>query len=542
MNPEAEINVRIVRPVEASFAGPNRPWRSRAAAVFLMAAMLLLGRAPAVLAQQVAVREIHLSNGMKVLLLPRHDEATVAAGWVAHVGSANERPGITGIAHLFEHMMFKGSTTIGTRDLAKDGEIINEQERIRDLMRAEESKVRTAWRRGDIDDPAKPDNMTPRWRELAKLFNEQIALQRRILVKNELDKIYTTAGSSGMNAFTSQDMTGYFVTVPANKLELWMWMESDRIFHPVFREFYAERDVVYEERRMRTESTPLGKFAEAFEAMFWTSGNYHWPVLGWPSDVSSISKAQADEFYSIYYAPQNLTAILVGDFDPANAAALAEKYLGRIPAGAKAPPDLVTTEIAQPGEKRMIAEAETNPQVDIWWHTVPFGHKDSYPLDVLAEILSTRTGRLFKGLVLGSKTATDVSVSPDNRKWAGLFEISGEAREGHTPEEVENGIYAELEKLKAEEVPALELQKVKNAFAAHEYRKLSANYPILMQLIEFEGEGDWAAINTYGARVQAVTAAAVKRVAGQYFTKEGRAVGIYRRKTGAAAEPAGQAK
>ena len=407
-------------------------------------------------------------------------------------------------------------------------------------MRAEEEKVRAAWRLGQIADPAKPESMTPRWRELTKQFSEQIGLQRQILVKNELDQIYTKAGSSGMNAFTSEDMTAYFINIPANKLELWMWMESDRIYHPVFREFYAERDVVYEERRMRTESSPLGKFGETFASMFWTSSTYHWPVLGWPSDVSSISKSQADEFYSIYYAPQNLTAILVGDFDPETAAQLAERYFGRIPPGKRLPPDVITTEVNQPAEKRMNAEAETNPQVDIWWHGVPFQHADSYALDVLSQLLSTRTGRLFKALVLGKQVATDSTANQDNRKWAGLFDISGEAREGHTPAEVEQAIYAELEKLKHEEVPPRELQKVKNTFAAYEYRKLSANYPILMQLIQYEGLGDWTAINTYGPRIQKVTAAEVKRVANLYFTKEGRAVATYERKPGAAPAATGK--
>src|SRR5581483_11908822 len=203
------------------------------------------------------------------------------------------------------HMMFKGTTTIGTKNFQEDLRIIKEQERVRDDMRAEERKLRTLYRRGEIDDPFKPENWTPRYRELQKEFNALIEEQRKILVKNEFDRIYSGNGGSGMNAFTSEDMTAYFITVPANKLELWMWMESERIAHPVFREFYAERDVVFEERRMRTDSTPLGKFSEEFESMFWESLPYHWPVIGWPSDISSISKAQADEFYGIYYAPQN---------------------------------------------------------------------------------------------------------------------------------------------------------------------------------------------------------------------------------------------
>jgi predicted Zn-dependent peptidase len=481
-------------------------------------------------AQEVPVIEKTLSNGMKVLMVTRHDEPMVSGGWVAHVGSSNEKPGITGIAHLFEHMMFKGTPTIGTKDYQKDLEIINRQEQIRDQMRDEERKMRAEYRRGKIDDLANPENMTPRWKELKKEFDKLIAEQRQILVKNEFDNVYTTAGGSGMNAFTSHDMTAYFITVPANKLELWMWMESERLLHPVFREFYAERDVVFEERRMRTESTPLGKFEEEFNSMFWESSPYHWPVVGWPSDIPAISKKQADEFYALYYQPQNITAILVGDFDPEKAFDLAEKYLGRIPAGKQSPPDVVTQEVKQEAEKRMDAEAETNPQVDIMWHTVPFAHKDSYVLDVLAEILSTRTGRLYKGMVLGSKIATDASAGQDSMKWQGLFDISAECGEGHSPKEIEDGIYAEIEKLKKDEVPAEELQKVKNNFAAHEYRRLSSNMPILMYLIQNEGLGDWREINAAGKKIQAVTASDVKRVANEYLKKENRAVGTYTRK------------
>ena len=484
--------------------------------VFLAATTLLP-------AAGVPVTEKTLSNGMRLLLVQRNDEPTVSGGCVVHVGSSNERPGITGIAHLFEHMMFKGTPTIGTKDYKKDLEIINEQERIRDEMRQEEKKIRAAYRAGEIDDVAKPENMTPRWRELEKEFAKLIKDQREILVKNEFDRIYTSNGASGMNAYTSEDMTVYFITVPANKLELWMWMESGRLLAPVFREFYAERDVVFEERRMRTESTPLGKFAEAFEAIFWESHPYNWPVIGWPSDIPSISKVQADDFYATYYAPQNITVVLVGDFSEEATVKMAEKYFGRIPRGKQNAPDVVTLEVKQVAEKRMNAEAETNPQTDILWHTVAFGHKDSYPLSVLAQILSTRTGRLYKGLILGSQISTETWAHQDARKWAGYFNIGGEVKDGHAPEEVEQGIYAELEKLKAEEVPPDELQKVKNNFAANEYRKLSSNSPILMQLLHYDGMGDWRTINEGNAKIQAVTAADLKRVANEYFTRENRA-------------------
>jgi predicted Zn-dependent peptidase len=482
------------------------------------------------LAQRVPVLEKQLPNGMTLLMVERHDDPTIAGGWVAHVGSANERPGITGIAHLFEHMMFKGTPAIGTKNYKKDLQIITAQEKLRDEMRKEEAKMRAAYRRGEIDDLQKPENKTARYKELEKQFNDLIAQQREILVKNEWDRIYTTAGASGMNAFTSTDLTGYFITVPANKLELWMWMESERILRPVFREFYAERDVVFEERRMRTESTPLGKFGETYEAMVWTAHPYLWPTVGWPSDIPSISKAQADEFYGLYYSPQNISLILVGDFKAEDAHALALKYFTRVPRGKVDPPDVVTIEVEQPAEKRMYAEAEANPQVDISWHAVPFGHRDGYALNILAQILSTRTGRLYKGLVLGRQVATEVQAAAGPRKWAGTFDISGEAKEGHTPEEVERAVYEELDRLKNEDVPGHELQKVKNNFAASEYRRLTSNMSILMQLIYNDGYGDWREINNAGPKHQAVTAADVRAVVNKYFTRENRTVAIYTRK------------
>jgi predicted Zn-dependent peptidase len=495
--------------------------------------LLLFGAAGSLRAQQVPVVEKTLANGMRLLLVERHDEPTIAGGWVAHVGSSNEKLGMTGTAHLFEHMMFKGTTTIGTSDYKKDIAILTQQEAVRDEMRAEERHMRVMLRKGDIEgDLLKPENWTPHYKELQKQFAELVDQERKVIVKNEFDVLFSREGASGVNAFTTEDMTAYFENVPANKLELWMWMESERIFHPVFREFYAERDVVFEERRMRTDSTPLGKFAEEFNAMFWESCSYSWPVIGWPSDIPSISKAQADNFYATYYAPQNITLILVGDFKPADCEALAKKYFERIPRGTKPIPDVVTLEVKQTAEKRMYAEAEANPQVDIRWHTVPYGHKDSYALQVLGEILSNRTGRLYKNLVLGSGVATAVDAGQGSQKWAGYFEAEGEAKEGHKPEEVEQGIYDNMAALQKEEVPAAELEKVKNNFAASEYRRLSANFPILHQIISYDGEGDWREINEEGPKIQAVTAADVKRVANEYFTKENRTVAIYTRKPG----------
>ncbi|MFL2903902.1 MAG: M16 family metallopeptidase, partial [Limisphaerales bacterium] len=487
-------------------------------------------------AQQVAVKEHQLSNGMKVLLLERNDAPSISGGWVARVGSVDERPGITGMAHLFEHMMFKGTPTIGTQDYEKDLEIIAAQEKVRDAMRAEERRMRAMWRRGEITDLQDPDQKTAEWKRLNEEFKKLVEDHRKVIVKNEFDRIYTANGGSRMNAYTSYDHTAYFISVPANKLELFMWMESERLLRPVFREFYAERDVVFEERRMRTESTPLGKFFESFNSLFWESHPYSWPIIGWPSDIPAISKKQADAFYATYYMPQNLTLVLVGDFKTKPALAMAEKYFGRLKKGEGLPPDVVTLEQPQKAEKRFYAEAETNPNVDIYWHTPAFGHKDTYPLSVLAQVLSTRTGRLHKELVLGKKLATDTWAWQGARKYAGEFNMGAEITEGNTPEMAEQEIYRLIEQVKTEPVPATELQKVKNNFAAAEYRRLSSNHPILMQIMRSEGLGNWREINEAGPKIQAVTPADLQRVAKKYFTKENRAVAIYTRKPGTGGE------
>ncbi len=272
---------------------------------------------------KVPVERFTLDNGLEFLLVPRPESTTVSAGWVAKVGSANERPGITGLSHLFEHMMFKGSRTIGTTNIERDLEIIDEQEQIQERIREIYRQQRQRFRRGEIDDPFDADYRTEEQIELERKFQTLIEEQRLVMVKDEFDKIYTEAGGSGMNAGTTNDLTIYFITLPANKLELWFWLESDRLLNPVMREFYSERDVVFEERRLRTESTPTGKFDEQFESMFWQSHPYSWPVVGWPSDLRVISKEQADEYYATYYAPNNLTASLVGNFDVAEAKELA---------------------------------------------------------------------------------------------------------------------------------------------------------------------------------------------------------------------------
>ncbi|MBK8594581.1 MAG: insulinase family protein [Holophagales bacterium] len=510
--------------------------RRRTLVAAAVAALLLGGPAAA---QEVKGEEHVLPNGMKLLLVYRPDEPSVAAGWVARVGSVNERVGMTGISHLFEHMMFKGTTTLGSKDPKRDLEIIAEQEKLRDEMRAEESKMRAALRRGEVDDITKPESRTPRYKELDAKFDLLVKEQRDLLVKNEFDRIYTKNGASGMNAGTTNDLTLYFITVPKNKLELWFWMESDRLRDPVFREFYAERDVVYEERRLGVESTPTGRLDEAFDSIFWHSTPYTWPVIGYASDVANITKAQADDYFATYYAPNNLTAVLVGDFDKAEALKLASEYFGRIPRGKVAPPEVITLPAKWQYDLRFEGEADTNPTAEIRWHTVPFQHKDSYALSVLAELLNGRTGRLYKSMVLpADAVATEARASHNGMgapaKYAGSFNVAAEAKEGKTPADVARTALAEIERLKAEPVPAEELQKVKNNIAAGSFRRLTSNFFILLQLLFNEGSGEWKEMNEGPKKLDAVTAADVQRVARTYLVKDNQATAFVTRKAGSA--------
>jgi predicted Zn-dependent peptidase len=522
-------------------------------AVYACALVILAAALPAA-AQNIDAKEYRLDNGMQVLMVERHDAPTIMGAIFARVGSANEVTGITGISHLFEHMMFKGTETIGTKDYVRDREIMAELDSLRVLMRAEERIMREKLRRGEIEDMLDPEAKTARYRELDAVFDSLVVEERELIIKDQLDDLYTKNGGFFLNAFTSEDLTAYFVRLPKNKIELFMWLESDRFKKPVFREFYSERDVVREERRLGVESTPTGLIDEDFQAMFWKSSSYHWDVVGWPSDLGSITKEQADAYYDTYYAPNNLTMILVGDLEPDKMITLVKKYFERIPRGKTSPPDVVTLEEKQHGEKRLIAEAETNPKAEIWYHTVAWKNPDSYPLEVLAGIMSGKTGRLYKKLVEEKGIAKGsggggrrmfggddlvVDATQDSRKYAGAFQLTAEGVSGVRAEQLEAAMYEVIDDLKKNPVTAEELQKVKNQLRVQKIRSMDimSGIGILFYLGQNAALGDWTEANNNPNKCDLVTAADVQRVAGKYFADDQRNVKIVNTK----AAPEGQA-
>jgi predicted Zn-dependent peptidase len=514
----------------------------------LALAAVLLAAAPA-MAQDVPVVERTLSNGMRLVMVERHEQPTIAFAWLARVGSANERPGMTGIAHLFEHMMFKGTKTIGTHDARRDAELNDRQDDVQARIREEMSVLREKQRRGEIADMLDPKARTPRLQEALDEFDRLVKEQRELIVKDEMDRIYTQAGGTGLNASTNEDRTNYIVSLPSNKLEMWFWIESDRLANPVFREFYSERDVILEERRQTLESRPSGVVDEAFNAMTWMASPYHWEVIGWPSDISQVTREQANEFFATYYAPNNITAILVGDFNADAAYALAQKYFGRIPANPKGVPEVITLEPRQPAEQRMTAEVETIPSLQMVFKTVAAVHKDAPALQALAGILGGTpmfmgrpggpggmrpppSGRLHRALVLDQKVATNATASWRGMKMGGTFEFRVTPTPGKSPAELEPALQAEIDKVLKDGVTDEELQRFKNATLVGLYGRLETNTGIRETLTQFLTVGTVQDFKDSLARIQAVTRDDVQRVARQYLVKEGRNVLLTSRKGG----------
>ncbi len=488
----------------------------RALAAVLLAAPLA--------AQTVPLVERTLPNGLRVLLVERHNAPSIACGWVARVGSANETAGATGMAHLFEHMMFKGTDTIGTRDAARDRELNAAQDRLRAGIREELALLRERQRRGEPGGLQDPQARSPRHQELLDAFNRLVAEQRTLVVKDELPKIYDEMGATDLNANTTPDRTFYHVTVPANKLELWAWLESDRLKNAVFREFYSERDVVLEERRQRTDATPTGRIQEAFAALSWEALPYRWPVIGWPSDVTQITREQADRFYATYYAPNNLSLILVGDFRTDDAFALVERYFGRLVPNPAGVPPVLTTEPPQVAEQRMAAFADASPMLRVNYKTVPGVHRDAPALQVLAGILNGASGRLHRALVQGEKTALSVRSGAFGMRYGGSFTLMAEPVPGRGPADLEPALYRELEKIGAGGVTPGELARVKNQAQVGLFRMLENNAGLRYALAEAEGMGTARDLLEAPRRLEEVTAEDVARVARTYLKPENRTV------------------
>ncbi len=486
----------------------------------LPAMVVVLSMACAGIAQDLAefesrVTQFTLDNGLRFIVLRRQEAPVVTCYTHANVGAVDEVTGITGLAHIFEHMAFKGTRTIGTKDYEAEARGMAKIDEAFEAVKAQKAK------------PGPADEQ--RLAQLGKQFQDAQQEAQQYLVHDEFDEILKQAGGVGLNAGTSSDYTVYFVNLPSNKLELWMLTESDRFLNPVLREFYKEKEVVMEERRLSTETQPVGRLLEEFLAAAYKAHPYGDPVIGHMSDLETISRTEAEAFFRTHYGPSNLTVAIVGDVDPARVKALAQEYFGRIPYR-PAPDPVETVEPPQPGERRVVVEDPAQPFVLIGYHKPSINHEDNAVFDAITDIMgSGRTSRLYRSLVRDQKIAMATSgfQGMPGQKYPGLFLFYAMPARGHTNQECEQAIYAEIERLRNEPVTEQELDKAKTRARAALIRQLDSNSGLAELLTFYEVlTGDWRNLFRQLEQIDRVSAEDIQRVARTYFTTKNRTVGI----------------
>ena len=464
-----------------------------------------------------------LDNGLTVIVLERPEAPVFSFATVVNVGAAQEVPGITGLAHMFEHEAFKGTDKVGTSNF--EGE------------KAALQKVEDAYAAYDRTrrDPINHD--TAKIAELEKAWKSALDDANKFVVPNEFSKIIDKAGAVGVNAFTASDETVYFYSMPSNRFELWAYLESERFLHPVFREFYKERDVVTEERRMRTESSPFGRLLEQFLAAAYTAHPYGQPVVGWPSDLAAFSATDATAFFKKYYVPANMVIAVVGDVKASEAMPVLEKYFGRIPKGT-APEPLRTVEPKQTAERTVVLHESAQPIYLEGYHRGSATDPDDAVYSVMELLLSQgRTSRLYRSLVRDQKIAVNASGFNGfpGQKYPSLFTFFVVPATGHTAADVAAPLHAQIDRLKNEDVTPEELQSIKTRAKAGLLRSLSGNEGLAEA---FAGEqtsyGDWRELFHEIERIDKVTPQDIRRVANATFVETNRTVGTIEKSTPAA--------
>lgn len=444
---------------------------------------------------------LKLDNGWTFILVERPGSPVFSFATTVNVGSAQEVPGITGLAHMFEHMAFKGTPVIGTRDYESEKQAIAALE-----------AAYQAWQTERL--APKPD--AEKLAQLQADFEAKEAEAQKFVVSNEFDDIVDREGGVGMNASTNADSTNYFYSLPVNKLELFAYLESERFLRPVYREFYKERAVVQEERRLRTDSSPIGRLVERFLATAFEAHPYHQPTVGYMSDLQSFTMTDAEAFFQTHYAPSNLVTAIVGGIDRKAVVPILEKYFGRIPAR-PAPPPLRTVEPPQIAEKTVILEDAAQPFYLEGYHKPAATHPDEEVWEAINDILSNgRSGRLYRSLVRDQKVAVQVQAFggfPGDR-YPNLWSLFALPAPGKTADDVAAALHAELEKLKTEDVTAVEIERFKTRARSTLLRGLASNTGLARNLAEAQRlRGDWRELFRTLDRIDKVTAADIRRVA-----------------------------
>jgi predicted Zn-dependent peptidase len=449
---------------------------------------------------------------MHFIVFERHEAPVVAFNMFANVGTVDDPAGQSSMAHMFEHMIGKGTTTVGTKNWAAEQKALERVETLYDRLEEER-------RKGSRVDKEKLKQLEAEFKDAVESANAHVE-------QNAYPRVIEEHGGVGFNAGTSNDYTTYFYSLPVNKMELWFLLSSEWLKRPIYREFYKERDVVREERRMRVESSVQGKLFELLLSTAFMAHPYR-NMIGWASEIEALRARDAEEFFQKYYGPSNITAVVVGDVTPAEVRKMAEKYFGPIPAR-PAPPPVPIVEPKQEGEKRAVLESSAQPLLLIGYKRPDQNDKDDVVFDVIAGILSSgRTGLLYKELVRDKKLAlaAQAGATFPSGKYANLFVLLAVPAQGRTVEENEKAIYEVIDRLKKEKVDEATLKRVKTKLRAGLLRQLDSNEGLASQLPYYEVMyGDWRVMFTGLDDIEKVTADDVQRVIQEYFVPGGRTV------------------
>nr|WP_229638436.1 pitrilysin family protein [Waterburya agarophytonicola] len=460
---------------------------------------------------QEQITEFTLDNGLKFIVLENHDAPIISFVTYANVGGVDEPDGKTGVAHFLEHLAFKGTQQIGTTNYRAEAKQLNQLDRLfADLQEAQKS--------GDE-------------RKIAKLSDKFVATQSaasKYVKQNEYGNIVDTAGGVGLNAATSADYTSYFYSFPANKLELWMSLESERFLQPVFREFYPEKQVILEERRMRTDNSPIGKMIEEFLDTAYTAHPYKRPVIGYQADIESLSRDDVQKFFQAYYAPNNLTIAIAGDVDPEQVQQLAQTYFGRFQAQPQ-PSAVDKPEPPQTETREVTLKFPSQPWYLEGYHIPALSHPDYPVYEVISELLSSgRTSRLYRSLVEEKQVALSAqgfSGFPGD-KYPSLILVYALTSPGTSIDDLAVALRTEIDRLKTEPIQPGELERVKTQLKAGLLRTLDSNMGMAQILAEYDAKtGDWHNIFNELTKLETITPGDIQRVANITFTQENRTIG-----------------
>lgn len=441
--------------------------------------------------------EFTLDNGLEVLLFQNSSSATVSGRILYKVGSINEQIGATGLAHMLEHMMFKGTQKIGTKDFEREIFYEHKIDSITGLIKKSNDSAL-----------------------INRLNNEKAQFKTKlsqILIPNHYWSLLQNEGAVGINAFTSKDLTVYFANLPSNKLELWIALESDRMANPVFREFAAEKNVVAEERRQMVDTRPRGRAFELLLSNAYMVHPYRHPILGWTEDINKYTKEQIVNFFEKFYGPNNAVVVIAGDIDIENTKRMVEKYFGHIPSR-ESPNQHITREPTRSENIDIEMKDRSQPFMFVAYNLPDNDLKTQVAMDVVEIILSEgRSSRLYSQMVRDSKTAISASAFNYFLDDPGLFVFSVVPSRETEFETIISQLDEIVSSINVGNIEDWEIEKARNSILTSFYSQIETNSGITAILGSYQSRGHWSLVNDYLKLLKNITAEEISEIASKVF-------------------------